>query len=410
LPILPENVLNIPLPRMFRVKQLFDNPELTDPDNVIRQQMVRPEIRAMVKPGARVALAVGSRGIYNLKRIVNEMGNCLKDMGARPFIVPAMGSHGGADAEGQRSVLAGYGITEDTVNMPIVSSMDVVQAGATAGGIPVYIDRHAFEADLIVPLARVKPHTDFKGPIESGLCKMLAIGLGKHQGCSRLHQEGFDRFRELIPAVAQVMLEKCQIGFGVAVVENSCDKTAIIKAVPAESFVTEEIELLKLAKTMMPRIMVPVIDVLIVERIGKEISGAGMDPNIVGRTTKGKLPEFNGPDIQRIIVLDLSEETHGNACGIGLADFTTKHTLNKIDYGATYANVIASANPEAGRLPVVMDGEREALVAALQCCSRIDMNAPRIVRIQDTLHLEYIWLSEALLPLVENNPQLSLAE
>lgn len=408
MPVLPESALNLKLPNMIKVKQRFQAEDIENIEEIVYQQIYQDNIKSLVKPDQKIAIAVGSRGICNLSRIVKAIGSCLKELGAKPFIVPAMGSHGGGTADGQREILNSYGINETTMNMPVISSMEVVKIGETKDGIPVLMDKYAYNADMVVLVARVKPHTDFKGKIESGLCKMMAIGLGKHEGCSRLHQEGFENFHYVIPSVAEVFLKNAPIGFGMAIIENAYDKTYLIKAVKATNILEEEPKLLELAKKMMPRIMVPEIDVLVVERIGKDISGAGMDPNIIGRTTKGKLSNFDGPDIKRIVVLDLSENAHGNACGIGLADFTVRQILDKIDHTATYANVIASGNPEAGRIPVVMENEREAIIAAIKCCSRIDEHNPKIVKIKDTLHLGEILVSENMIPMIKGNKNVEI--
>jgi hypothetical protein len=406
LPVLPRRVLDIPLPRMIKVLQKFESRGLADLERSIREQCLRREIRDRIRPGQRLALAVGSRGITNLARIVGTVADCLKTLGAEPFIVPAMGSHGGGTAEGQREVLHSLGISEHDIGVPIVSSMEVVRIGETSDGIPVLMNREAFLADMVVPIARIKPHTDFRGAYESGICKMLAIGLGSHEGCSRLHQEGFTHFHQLIPEVAGVFLKQAHIGFALALVEDAYEETAIVETVTAEDILEREPRLLKKAKAWMPRIMIPEIDILAVEEIGKEISGAGMDPNIIGRTTQGILSDFSGPNIKRIVVLDLSEETHGNACGIGLADFTTKKVWGKIDLTATYANVIASGNPEAGRIPVLMEGEKDAIQAALSCSPGVNIDQPRIVRIKNTLDLRVIHVSENMLPELEKNPAL----
>jgi len=397
MPVLTEEASRLPLPRMLRARQVFEAPRLEDAAAAVAEQLGRSEIRALVKPGMRVAIAVGSRGIRGIDRMTRALATELKRLGASPFVVPAMGSHGGATAEGQRDLLARYGVTEETTGAPVVSSMDVARIGETPGGVPVHLSRDALGADLIVPIARVKPHTDFRGRIESGLCKMLAIGLGKHIGCSRLHQEGFERFAELIPEVARCVIEKAPVGFGIAVVENAYDDTARVEAVPASDFLGREAELLVMARRLMPRILFSAIDVLVIGRIGKDISGAGMDPNIVGRTTKGPLPGFDGPAIKRIVVLGLSEASHGNAIGIGLADFTVKDILGRIDHEATDANCIASGNPEAGRVPIAMDDEAAAIRAALACTPGVDRERPRIVKIGSTMELGELEFSEALL-------------
>lgn len=408
MPILTDSALNMKLPKMYKVQQEFEAEEILDTEQVINQEINKPEIKKMIKNGQRIALAVGSRGIYNLDLIVKQVVTSLKNLGADPFIVPSMGSHGGATAEGQKEVLENYGITEDAMGVPIVSSMEVEQIGKTESGIPVFFDKNALQADLVIPIGRVKPHTDFKGTIESGICKMLAIGLGKHVGCSRLHQEGFDTFHKLIPEVAEVIIQKAPIGFGMAIVENAFDRTANITCIPSSRILSEEPALLDFAKRSMPKLLFKEIDVLIVEEIGKDISGAGMDPNITGRTTKGIIEGFDGPTIQRIVVLDLTENTHGNATGIGAAEFTTKKLADKLDFAATYTNCIASSNPEGARLPVVMDTEREALIAAIKCCNRIEMEHPKVVRIKNTLELKEIYVSEALLEFVNQSSKLKL--
>lgn len=408
MPILTENALSLKLPNMVKVRQIFDTTQILDVEGSLLEEINQPTFINMIQPGYKVAIAVGSRGISNISEIVKILGIRIKELGAQPFIIPAMGSHGGGTAEGQQAILASFGITEKTMGMPILASMEVVLIGGTKNGVPVYMDKNSYGADMVVLVARVKPHTDFKGDFESGLCKMMAIGLGKHIGCSRLHQEGFDSFSTLIPEVAEVFLKKANIGFGLAIIENAYDKTYMIKAVKASEFLVEEPKLLKTAKMLMPVIMVPNIDVLIVEKIGKNISGAGMDPNIIGRTTKGKVPDFKGPVIQRIVVLDLSDATHGNACGMGLADFISQTAFKKFDAISTYANVIASANPEAGRIPVVMDSETEAVIAAIRCCSKIDSANPRMVRIKDTLHLEYIQVSENICRDIVTNPKMKI--
>ncbi|MBP2659243.1 MAG: hypothetical protein H6Q69_2275, partial [Firmicutes bacterium] len=346
-----------------------------------------------------------------LSKIVKETVNYLKELGAFPFIVPAMGSHGGATADGQLEVLHGYGVTEQAMGVPIKSSMEVVLLGFTPNGIPVYVDKYALAADMVVLINRVKPHTGFRGPIESGICKMMAIGLGKHVGCSRLHQEERSIFSSVLVSVAEVFLEQANFGFGLALVENAFDQTAFVKALVKDELLKEEQELLIKAKALLPALLFPKIDVLLVEQIGKNISGPGMDPNIIGRHSAfGEVAGYVGPTIERIVVLDLSKGTHGNATGIGTADFITKTAFDKIDFMATYANQIAARNPAGGRIPITMETEREALIAAIKCCRNIDENGPCIVRIKDTLHLSEIWLSENMLPFIAGNSLLEIME
>jgi len=411
MPVLLEEDLKMQLPRMIKVRQKFEDKQILNVEQAIQLQLEQEKIKSLIKPGQSIAVAVGSRGINNLSIIVKTTINYLKELGASPFIVPAMGSHGGATAEGQREVLHGYGVTEETMGVPIKSSMKVILLGRTQSGIPVHVDKNALAADMVVVINRVKPHTGFRGPIESGICKMLAIGLGKHIGCSRLHQENRSDFSSALVSVAEVFLEKANFGFGLAIVENAFDQTYLVKALVKDELLTSERELLSKAKALLPALLVPKIDVLLVEQVGKDISGPGMDPNIIGRHSAfSEVSGYNGPIIERIVVLDLSVGTHGNATGIGTADFIIKKVYDKIDFIATYANQIAARNPAGGRIPITMETEREALIAAVKCCRNIDEHGPCIVRIKDTLHLSEIWISENMLPLIEGNSLLEIIE
>jgi len=408
MPVLTEEALKMELPKMVRIRQKFDESRIEDIESAVRQELQQDKIRALVKPGQSIAVAVGSRGINNLSRIVKETITYLKELGAVPYIVPAMGSHGGATAEGQLEVLHNYGVTEQAMGVPIKASMDVILLGHTPKGIPVNMDKNALAADMVVLINRVKPHTNFRGPIESGLCKMCAIGLGKHIGCSRLHLEGWSDFSNVMSSVAEVFFAKANIGFGLALVENAFDQTTIVKAIVKNDILKEERELQAKSKELMPSFLIPDMDVLVVEQIGKDISGAGMDPNILGKTSKGPVPGYTGPKIKRVVVLDFSEATHGNASGLGSADFTTKKVFDHIDFVSTYANMIASGAPEGGKIPIVMDTEREAIIAAVRCCGTIGKDGPRIVRIKDTLHLGEIWVSENMLPLIQDNDRIEV--
>jgi Uncharacterized conserved protein len=413
MPVLTDGTLKMQLPRMIRVRQKFADISIQDIEKAVRKELEQEKIRTLIKPGQSIAVAVGSRGINNLNKIVKTTINYFKELGAVPFIVPAMGSHGGATAEGQKEILRGYGVTEEDMGVPIKSSMEVTLIGNTPKGIPVYMDTNARAADMVVPINRVKPHTSIKGPIESGLCKMCAIGLGKHIGCSRLHEEGRPDFSNVLTSVAEVFLAKANIGFGLAVVENAFDKTARIKAVGKTEWIEEERKLLVEAKAMMPRLFVPDVDVLVIEQFGKDISGAGMDSNVIGRSITGRLTEsvgYTGPQVKRIVVLDFSEGAHGNGSGIGLADFITKKVFDKFDFIATYANAIASDGPEGARIPIAMETEREAILAAVKCCGKMSESGPRIVRIKDTLHLSEILISENMLPLIKGNNRLEIVE
>jgi hypothetical protein len=325
--------------------------------------------------------------------VVNE----LKAIGAEPFIVPTMGSHGGATAAGQKKVLAEYGITEGTMGAPIKATMEVVEIGATPEGIPVFLDKNAHQADHVAVVARVKPHTDFKASVESGLMKMMTIGLGKQRGADLYHQGVIQySYYQIVTAVAREVIKKSPIAFGLALVENQKDETAIIRAVPSSKIEEADRSLLQTAKRLMPRIPFDNIDILIVDEMGKEISGAGMDPNVIGRhvTAIAKFPP--NPRIIRVFVRDLSPHTYGNATGIGLADFTTKRLVRKIDPQPTYMNCITGCAPEVGRVPIYYDSDREVLDAALRTIGWTKPENARIVHIGNTLHLEEMMVSASM--------------
>ena len=410
MPILPQSAYSIQLPEMYPVRQIFDDTAVGNVEQAVSCEMNKSWISEMVKPGMRVALAVGSRGIADLEKIVRHVGAALLERGAKPFIVPAMGSHGGGEAAGQRQVLKNLNITERTVGMPIISGIEVAELGNTSGGVNICIDKAAYEADMIVPIARIKPHTDYKATIESGLCKMLVIGLGNHEGCSRLHQYGFGSFARLIPEAAQTIIKKARVGFGVAVVENAYDKTLLIETIKACEFLQREPELLDLAYRNMPSIMIRDIDVLLVNLIGKDISGAGMDPNIIGRTSVGVVEGFTGPKIKRIIVKGISPASQGNACGIGIADYVLRKGYAQIDFPKTYTNCISSGNPEAGKIPIIVEYEFEGIVSSLKTSVGVDYDAIKIVEIKSTLELDKVFVSAALLPEVRLNKKMELLQ
>lgn len=407
--LLPESAYDIQLPRMYRVRQKLPDFQLADVEQTVKEEMDKPEIATLIQPGMHVALLVGSRGIQNLQLIVKTIGACMIERGALPFVVPAMGSHGGT-ASAQLAILEAYGISAANMGFPIKSGMEVDEIGCTASGVPVCIDRIAHGADMIVPINRVKPHTDFTGPIESGLCKMLTIGLGNHEGASRLHGKGFACFRSLIPEAAQLVMDRLPVGFGVAILENGYDQTFGVEVVAAQDILSREPVLLQAARANMAQIMLDEIDVLIVQQMGKDISGAGMDPNIIGRTTEGPKENHTGVKIQRIVVEDLTPASCGNAAGIGLADFVLEQCVHKIDRDVTAINCVSSVHPEAARLPVVVSNEREGVLCGLKTAVDVDFAAPKIVKIKDTLDLAEILVSEALLPEIERNEHMEIVE
>ena len=410
MPILLAEDFKRPLPRMHRVRQQFDHHRLEDVSGAVREQLEKPEIRELVKPGARVAVAVGSRGIRDLYCIVETVVRALEHMGARPFIVSAMGSHGGGTQEGQRQVLAGYGITEENLNVPVVTAVDTVLLGHSESGRPIWFDRTAFESDLVVPINRIKLHTDFVGPLQSGLCKMLVIGLGNHKGCSAVHEEDPQNFAQIIEETARVILEKAPIGFGVAILENAYDQTSQVEAVPARKLIAREKELVLQARRNMPCILLPRADVIVCQEIGKDISGAGFDPNILGRSSVLKTFVLPIPAYQKLVLTRVTPASHGNGIGIGLFDVVTRQAVDQVDLETTYANAIACNCLGDASIPCVVEDEQTAVRVALKCCRGIDRDRPKIIRIQNTLHLEYIEVSDALLADVEADPRLSLVE
>ncbi len=391
--------MNIPrassFPRMARVKQQFGGPTLHDVPAAVRQALGR--LRLPVRPGQSVALAVGSRGIVNIDVVTRACVDHLKGLGARPFVFPAMGSHGGGTAEGQLSVLEHYGVTETTMGCPVRATMDVVQVGE-ALGLPVWLDRYAAEADWIGVINRIKPHTDFKGEIESGLFKMMTIGLGKHRGAIQAHRANIrHRYETVITAVGREMLAKARIAFGLGLVENGYDETAKVEAFLPADIEAGERALLREAKAWMARLPFEQLDLLIVDEMGKDISGAGMDSNVIGRHGTFFEPPFGTPKITFIVVCDLTEHTAGNATGIGNADFTTRRLAGKIDWTPTYVNCLTACSPAGAKLPPVLETDRDAVAVALSCLGLDRVEDARVVRIKNTLRLAEVDVSEALL-------------
>ena len=393
------------LPRMIRVRQTFPRPRVADIPKAVMETLGAAALR--VKRGDTVAVGAGSRGIANIDAVVGATVRWLKELGARPFVFPAMGSHGGGTAEGQLSVLEHYGITETTMGCPIRATMEVVQVGE-ALGLPVWLDKLASEADWIGIINRVKPHTDFKGSIESGLFKMMTIGLGKHQGAIQYHRANIHHgYETVITSVGREMLLKSRIGFGVGIVENGYDETAHIEAFRPEDLEAGERRLLKSAREWMARLPFSPIDVLIVEEMGKNISGSGMDTNVIGRPSNPHEPFPNDPKILWIVTLDLTEESYGNAVGIGNADFTTRRLVDKIDMKPTLINAITACAPGGAKVPATFDTDREAVETALSCIGLTPPEKARVIRIRNTLMLGEIEVSEAYGPEVARRPDLT---
>jgi len=386
------------LPRMIRVQQQFPRPVVGHVPRAVADALAAAG--TAVKRGDTVAVGAGSRGIANIDVIVRATVDWLREVGARPFIFPAMGSHGGGTAEGQLSVLAHYGITEATMGCPVRATMDVVEVGE-ALGMPVWLDRMAAEADWIGLVNRVKPHTDFKGTIESGLFKMMTIGLGKWKGAIQYHRANVTHgYETVITSVGREMLDRARIGFGLGVVENAYDETARIEAFNAENLEAGERRLLKDARDWMMRLPFSPIDVLIVEQMGKNISGSGMDSNVIGRPTNPHEPFPNDPKILWIVALDLTDESYGNATGIGNADFTTRRLVDKIDMKATLINCITACTPNGAKVPATYDTDREAIETALSCIGLTPPERARVIRVCNTLRLGEVDVSEAYLDAV----------
>ncbi|MBO8126957.1 MAG: DUF2088 domain-containing protein [Firmicutes bacterium] len=388
--------LKVQFPLGLRIRQKFDRSHLSDVQAAVRRELSRPEIKASLPKEGRIAVAVGSRGIADLDKVVQSVISSLKEAGYTPFIVPSMGSHGGANPVRQAWILAEYGISQERLGVEVVSSLDVVKLGEVADGVPVYFSRDALEADGIVVINRIKLHTCFRGPIESGLVKMLTIGLGKHEGARALHHQGFPSFPKLLPEAAKVILDKAPVSFGVALVENAYEQLCHVEAVPAGEILDREPELLKLAISRMGRILTDKIDLLIVDEIGKNISGDGMDPNITGRYCEPSMRGRGGPEVQKIVVLGLTKETEGNGIGIGMADITTEEVLNRLDFQQMYTNSATSRALNASAVPVVMPTARDALALGLLTLHRTTPEKARVVRIKNTLELGEIWVSQAV--------------
>src|SRR5881296_1227961 len=394
------------LPRMIRVRQTFPRPRVADIPRAVAATLGEAALR--IKRGDTVAVGAGSRGIANIDTIVGATVRWLKDLGARPFVFPAMGSHGGGTADGQLSVLEHYGITAATMGCPVRATMEVVQAGE-ALGLPVWLDRYAAEADWIGLVNRVKPHTDFKGSIESGLFKMMTIGLGKYRGATQDHRANVNHgYETVITAVGREMLAKARIGFGLGVVENGYDETAYVEAFSAADLEAGERRLLKDSRGWMARLPFSPIDVLVVEEIGKNISGSGMDSNVIGRPSNPHEPFPNDPKILWIVALDLTEDSGGNATGLGNADFTTRRLAEKIDWKKTAINCLTACAPNGAKLPLTFESDREAVESALDCIGLTKPEQARVIRIKNTLMIGEIECSEAFLPDIQKRPDLEI--
>jgi hypothetical protein len=391
---------------LTKIKQHFSNNSLADVKGEVSKELSK--LQTFIKPGANIALAIGSRGIKDLVLIVREVAEFIKANKANPFIIPAMGSHGGATAEGQEEILAGYGISEKNLGIPVRSSMEVVEMPHGDSPIPVYMDRNAYESDGVVLINRIKQHTDYHAIYESGMVKMSVIGLGKEKQASAIHEYGVYGLSVLIPMVAKEIFLSGKILGGIAIVENAFDETMLVKALVTNQFFTQEPALLEIATKNMSSLPADDIDLLIIDQLGKDISGVGIDPNIIGRTRITGQKEPDKPNIKAILVSDLTDATRGNAMGIGLSDVITRRLYEKIDFQATYTNIVTSSFLERGKIPIVADTDKEAFGIALRSCGYLKKGEEKIIRIKNTLHLDEVYISQAILKTVLDSKSIEI--
>jgi hypothetical protein len=394
--------------QLTKIKQHFHNNSLTDIKGVLAVELLN--LQHLIKPGARLAIAVGSRGIKNLPLVVKEVVDFLKANHALPFIIPAMGSHGDATAQGQTGILESYGISENTMGVPVVSSMEVVELEQGDSPVRIFMDKSASESDGVIMIGRIKLHTDFHGKYESGLVKMSVIGLGKERQASAIHSYGVYGLFTLIPVVAKHVFSTGKILGGIGLVENAYDETMLIKALRVEEIFEQEPLMLDIARKNMASLPVDELDVLIIDKMGKDISGAGIDTNIIGRIKINGQKEPDNPSIKAIIISDLTDESHGNATGVGLGDVISRKLYNKIDFSSTYKNAITSSFLERAKIPVVADNDKVALEVAFRSCGYIKEGEEKIIRIKDTLHLDEIYVSQAVLDSIEDRSQIEIVQ
>jgi len=384
-------------PQFFRLRQKFEGPVVEDVAGEVERQLAALSLSEKIQPGQSVAISAGSRGIANIHIIIRGISQHLKALGAEPFIVPSMGSHGGGTAEGQQQIIESYGITEEFCECPIRASMETVVVCDAEEGFPVHFDRHAYEADHVFVCGRVKPHTGFHGDIESGLMKMMLIGLGKHAGAAIYHRVIMNHsFGQIVRSVAKEVLAKCRIVGGLAIVENAYDETAKLAAIPPEKFEEEEKKLLVLAKQLMPRLPFEDADILTIDEIGKNISGSGMDTNVVGRKyLDHRAADDEYPKVKRIILRGLTRDTHGNATGLGLAEFCLSRLIREMNVEATRVNCLTGGHPTGAMAPLDYETDRETLDVALSTIGYVQPQDARLMWIHDTLDVAEVECSAA---------------
>ena len=400
-------VEHIPLPKMVELRQTLPRPYLSDVPQALREAVEHANVLDRIRPQAQVAITAGSRGVANIAVIIREIAALVQKKGGYPFIVPAMGSHGGATAKGQIDVLHSLGITEDFCGCPIRSSMETVQLGTTdAHGFPVHVDALAHHADATILVGRIKTHPSFRGKVESGLAKMAVIGLGNQTGASFCHQMGMKSMSQNIQEISSQIFQRSNIIFGVGLIENAFDETAEIAVIPAEQILEEEPRWLLRAKSYQPSLPFPKYDVLLVDEVGKNISGAGMDTDLISRYTNADMP--SNPKQQVIAALNLTEATHGNAAGMGLIDLIPRHFFQQIDFANTYPNLLTSRVLLSAKMPMVLEDDRTVIKAAINCCTNINPAKPRLIHLKNTLEIGRLMISEALIEQARALPNVTL--
>jgi Uncharacterized conserved protein (DUF2088). len=397
---------SLPIPRMVKVRQHFDRTRLLDVEKAVREEMARKDVAERIKPGMKIAVTAGSRGIANLALIIRTVVSCLKELGAKPFVIPAMGSHGGSSAEGQLAIINTYGVTEQYVGCPVVATMDVCEIGRLDDGRPIYINRLAKEADGIISLNRIKAHTAFHGNYESGVMKMMTIGLGCQKGAEVCHRQGIEKIGPNIEKFAFGILKNANILLGVGIVENAYDETFLVKVMTKEEIPLEEPRLLALAKQKMARLLFDYVDVLIVDFIGKNISGEGMDPNIAGRWI---VPGIKGGiSAKRIGILDITKETLGNVVGLGMADVCSKRVIDKMNIDDTYPNSLTSTVSCLCKIPMYFENHKQTIQAAIKMTPDVDTDKVTMIRIGSTLEMDTIYISENMVDEARKKPDIEI--
>jgi len=401
-----EMLKNIPIPRMVEVRQNFDGSRLEDVPAAVRQELARPAVGAKIRPGMRIAITAGSRGIANLAVVIREVVSFLKELGAEPFVIPAMGSHGGSTAQGQLDIVHEYGVTEEFVGCPVIATMDVTKIGELDDGRPIYINRLAAEADGIISVNRIKAHTAFRGRYESGVMKMLTIGLGCQMGAETCHRQGIEHLGPNVEKFAFGILKHANVLLGVGIIENAYDETAMVCVMTGEEIPEQEPGLLEIAKARMAKIKIDQVDVLIVDKIGKDISGEGMDPNISGRFI---VPTVHGGiDATRIGVLDVTDATLGNVVGLGMADTCSKRVVDRMSRENTYPNSLTSTVTCLCKIPMYFDTQKETIQATIKMTPAKSPEEITMIRIESTLAMERIWVSENLLDEVRKHEDMEI--